>query len=82
MGLEGTFRHRSIVEMRIHGVSPDFVREMGELGYQDLPASRWIEMRIHGVGPDFVRKLEARGHTGVPARKLIEMRIHGYDKFL
>ena len=46
-----------IVEMRIHGVSPEFVREMGESGLGDLSFDDLIEMGTHGVDPDYIREM-------------------------
>jgi hypothetical protein len=34
--------------MRIHGVEPEYVREMGAHGYE-LSARELVEMKIHGV---------------------------------
>ena len=48
---------QSIVEMRIHGVSPEFVREMGESGLGDLSFDDLIEMGTHGVDPDYIREM-------------------------
>ena len=47
-----------LAEMRIHGVTPGFIRELEELGYDGLPIERLVEMRIHGATPDFARSMQ------------------------
>lgn len=67
---------KQLIEMRIHGVSLDYVRQMQTSGYKDLTARDYVEMRIHGVTPELVAELKKAGYD-VPAKKIIEMRIHG-----
>ena len=72
---------KQLVEMRIHGLTLDYIREVRSLGYTQLTARDYIEMRIHGVKPDFLRYLKNAGYT-VSARDAIELRIHGVNQEL
>jgi hypothetical protein len=38
----------TLVQMRIHDVSPRFIRDLQGRGYADLSAERLVSMRIHG----------------------------------
>ena len=38
-----------LVEMRIHGVSPEFIRDVHSAGFEDISLSKMVEFRIHGV---------------------------------
>jgi hypothetical protein len=67
---------KQLLEMRIHGVTLDYIRQMGSIGYVNLTGKDYIEMRIHGVSPELVRELKQAGYD-VPAKNIIEMRIHG-----
>lgn len=67
---------RQLIEMRIHGVSLQYIQELQSAGYRDLTIPGLVEMRIHGVSIDFIRELKAQGYD-VPEKKLVEMRIHG-----
>ncbi len=62
--------------MRIHGVSPDFISGLQQLGYRHVSADDLVAMRIHGVSLDYVKKMKAR-YTDVSVDELVEMRIHG-----
>ena len=66
--------------MRIHGVSPDYVRDLKALGYDHVPIDKLVEMRIHGVTPDYIREVQQRGFKNVSIDDLIEMRIHGFPR--
>lgn len=69
---------KELIEMRIHGVTLQYIADIRSSGYTDLRAKDYVEMRIHGVKPEFVKELKAAGYS-VPARQIVEMRIHGVD---
>lgn len=68
-----------LVEMKIHGVSEDFVDELATRGYRSLDARQLVAMRIHGVTPEFISEVEALGYRHSSAERLIELRVHGVD---
>ena len=42
--------------MRIHGVTPEFIRDLRALGYKDLSVDDLVKLRIHGAqSPSFER---------------------------
>ena len=58
-------RAEKLVETRIHGATPEFIREMRAAGND------------HGVTAEFVQELRQLGYTKIPADQLVAMRIHG-----
>ena len=52
------------MRLRIHGVTPAFVKEIRGLGYTDLTLDDFVKMRIHGVTPQFIKELKDLGTAG------------------
>jgi hypothetical protein len=67
-----------LIELRIHGVTVDYIRDMEAAGYRGLSVQNYVDLRIHGVTPEFVRDLKAAGYD-LAAQQVIELRIHGVD---
>ena len=68
----------NFLEMLIHGVMPEYVREMRVFGLNHS-AGKLIEMRVHGVSPDYVREMESLGLDDLTPERLVEMSVHGVD---
>lgn len=59
---------------RIFNVTPEYVREMASLGYDNLSADRLVETRIHKVTPDYIREMRASGKN-LSLDDLVQSRI-------
>ncbi len=66
-----------LVRFRIHGVSPEMVRELKTLGLDHLAAEDLIRLRIHGATPEFIRAMGDSGYRNLSAEELVRFRIHG-----
>jgi len=69
---------RDLIQLKIHGVALDYVREARRAGYQDFTADDYTQLRIHGVDTDFLRELKDAGYS-LRAGDITDLRIHGVD---
>ena len=63
-------------------MTPAFINEMKQAGYDRLPIDKLVEFRIHGVSAKFIKDLKDAGYTDLSPDDLVEIRIHGRDGFL
>jgi hypothetical protein len=67
-----------LLQLRMHGVTLDYVREARQAGYPNFSADDLVQLRIHGVETAFLRDLKAAGYD-LRAEDIVQMRIHGID---
>ncbi|HWB25822.1 MAG TPA: M56 family metallopeptidase [Chitinophagaceae bacterium] len=68
-----------LIELREHGVSATFIRQLNEAGYKNIPLDEAIALRDHGIDIDFVHELNNAGFKDVSLEKITEARDHGVD---
>lgn len=64
-----------LIALKIQGVTPDYVRQMHELGFKPS-IDELISMRVQGITPEYVRNMRAAGFN-VDVDKLIGMKVQG-----
>jgi hypothetical protein len=69
---------RDLLQLRMHGITVDYIREARQGGYQNLTAEDLVQLRIHGVETAFLRDLKAAGYD-LRAADIVQLRIHGVD---
>jgi hypothetical protein len=65
-----------LLQLRIHGITMDYIRVARQAGYQNLTAEDYVQLRIHGVDSAYIRDLKSYG-LKPDASDLTQMRIHG-----
>ncbi len=67
-----------LLQLRMHGITLDYVREARQAGYPNFTAEDYIQLRIHGVETAFLRDLKAANYD-LRAEDIVQLRIHGVD---
>jgi hypothetical protein len=68
-----------LAEARAHGVTPDFLREMADLGYSGLTLRELIALRNYGVTPEYIRELGHLELGDLSIEEITRLRAHGVD---
>ncbi len=67
-----------LVQMRIHGVSIEFIEDVRSAFGRPVTVGELVQMRIHGTTPEFVAGMgEVFPDADVTIRDVTQMRIHG-----
>ncbi|MGH9720738.1 MAG: hypothetical protein ACRD8O_11040, partial [Bryobacteraceae bacterium] len=67
---------RDLIDLRVHGVKPEYIQEARNLGFADFDARNFIELKIHGVTTELLRELKRVGYN-FSAKDITELKIHG-----
>ena len=65
-----------LVETRIHGATPDYIRQMRRAG-EDLTLDKYIESRIFQVTPEFAAEMGRAGYPNLDRDMLVQFKIQG-----
>ena len=66
-----------LIELKIHGVTPEFALAVKQAGYTNVTARELVDMSIHGVDVDFMRGMKTHGLNDLSIADLVTLRIHG-----
>jgi beta-lactamase regulating signal transducer with metallopeptidase domain len=65
-----------IIALKIHGVTPDYIREMRGVGLE-ANSPELVSLKIHQVTPEYVRGLTAAGLGNLQMRDYLAAKIQG-----
>ena len=75
MGYDPT--RREVEEIAIFRITPDFLREMGKVGYANLTLREAVNFRVGRVDAAYVNQMRELGYTNLPAHQLADMAVLG-----
>ena len=72
-----TFTTEQIVQLAMHGVTPQYIRGLRDVGVTDLSFDELLELGIHGVKAEQVQELRALAGEELTLQQLLKLAIHG-----
>lgn len=66
-----------MIELRIHGVNNEYIKEVSDLGFKGLSLDDITKAKIHGLSAEFVRDMSSAGLNNLRFDEAINMSIHG-----
>ena len=67
----------NIVQLKMYGVTPEYIEMLRRLGYDNLPVKEVVQLKMHGVTEEFIR--DARSQTGekLTVSDLVQLKMSG-----
>ena len=75
--VRGNLALDDVVRLKDHGVSPEYIADMKEVGVKDLTLDQLVRLKDHGITPGFVNHARARGFKDSTADELIRLKNGG-----
>jgi bla regulator protein blaR1 len=66
-----------LIELRTLGVTPAYIRELGELGLGNLDTDSLVEAKAMNIRGNYIRSIAAMGYPNLDLDTLVEMRAVG-----
>jgi len=66
-----------LIAFKIHGVTPEYIRQLRAVGVADLTPDELVAFRIHGAGPEEIAELQSAGLGKLKPDQIVAARIHG-----
>jgi hypothetical protein len=68
----------SLVQLRNHGISPEYLRDTTALGY-DFTTDELIQLKNHGVDRAYLERLRDSGMRRLTAEQITKLKTHGVN---
>ena len=75
MGYQPT--QREVEEIAIFKITPEFLREMSQIGYANLSLREAVNFRVGRVDAAYIAQMRELGYSNIPARQLADAAILG-----
>jgi beta-lactamase regulating signal transducer with metallopeptidase domain len=68
-----------LIGMKMHGVTPELVQELGRIGYRDITPKQVTGAAMQGVNARYAREMAVAGYGNLTLRELTSLRMYGID---
>jgi beta-lactamase regulating signal transducer with metallopeptidase domain len=66
-----------IIDLKVQGVSPEFIVGMAHSGMGKLPARQLIDLKVQGVSPDYIAEILALSFGPYTTGQIIQFKVQG-----
>jgi beta-lactamase regulating signal transducer with metallopeptidase domain/predicted metallopeptidase len=67
----------TIIKMKMHGVTPEFVESMRRAGFGNLSVEELVKLRMHGIGEGYIKETQKASNEKLSIEDLIQLKIFG-----
>lgn len=68
---------RGLMDLKVHDITPEYVRGLRNAGYRNLQTWQLVELKVHGIEPGYVQGLHDSGYRHLPPYQITQFSVHG-----
>ncbi len=74
---ENSLTPDNLVNMKIHGVTSEYIEAMHKAGFENLTIRQIVELKIHGIDEAYIKEAQSLSNEKLSARDIIQFKISG-----
>jgi beta-lactamase regulating signal transducer with metallopeptidase domain len=78
-GRGGELTTDDIINLKVAGVTPEYIEEMRRAGYPNLSAKQLARLRMHGVNANFAQQVKELGFANPTVDDLLKLKVSGVN---
>jgi beta-lactamase regulating signal transducer with metallopeptidase domain len=67
----------TIIKMKMHGVTPEFVESMRRAGFGNLSVEELVKLRMHGISEEYIKETQKASNEKLSIEDLIQLKMFG-----
>jgi beta-lactamase regulating signal transducer with metallopeptidase domain/predicted metallopeptidase len=67
----------SIIRMKMHGVTPEFVESIRRAGFDNLSIEELVKLRMHGISEEYIKETQRASNERLSIEDLIQLKMFG-----